>query len=138
MLGEVLFDSQHLHLMKRALQTYALRHRVVADNLANIETVGYDARKVDFESALEGFGDSSSGLKSVAGHEGHLPLGRPDVPPAPEVNAVDEGFDNGVNDVNVDREMAEMVKNDLAYRLATRLLGRRYQGMRTAIIGQNR
>ena len=51
---------------------------------------------------------------------------------------VDDGYDNGINDVNVERESTEMVKNELAFRLATRLLGRTYRGMRMAVTGQTR
>ena len=53
MIGEAMFDQGHFHLLKRALSTYALRHRVVADNIVNQRTEGFLAQKVDFENLLQ-------------------------------------------------------------------------------------
>lgn len=135
MIAANMFDESHLAVLKRALASYSLRHRVVADNLSNINTPGYRAQQVDFETALA---DASRPLtlKGFVTERGHLPLGVPAGPVPAEIAPLGEEFDNGINDVNVDREMGELVKNDLAYRLSTRLLARRYQGLRTAITGR--
>lgn len=135
MLAESMFDQGHLTLMKKALSAYALRHKVVSDNLANVDTEGFRSRMVDFEAALSEAGRSARPMRGLRTDPGHLPIGSTPDPKGPEVRSVDAGFDNGVNDVDVDREMGEMVKNHLAYRLATRLLSRKYEGLHTAITG---
>ena len=48
------------------------------------------------------------------------------------------GFDNGVNNVDIDHEMTNLATNDLSYRMATRLLSMRYNVLRGAIKGQIR
>jgi len=135
MLAETMFDQGHLTLMKKALSAYALRHKVVSDNLANVDTAGFRSRAVDFETALAEAGRSARPMRGLRTHAGHLTPGEARDPAGPVVRPVDAGFANGVNDVDVDREMGEMVKNHLAYRLATRLLSRKYEGLHTAITG---
>jgi len=39
-------------LLGAALDGYSLRQRVIADNIANVDTPGFRARSVEFESAL--------------------------------------------------------------------------------------
>ncbi len=135
MIAATLFDQPHMELLKRALSAYSLRHRVVADNLSNVGTPGYQAQAVDFETALANAAPPFR-LRGTVTAPGHLPLGVAAEPSAARTQPVGEPFDNGVNDVNVDREMGELVKNDLAFRMATRLLSRRYQGLRIAITGR--
>lgn len=131
-----MFDSGNLPLLKRALSVYALRHRVISDNIANVATEGYRAKEVDFESLLER--QRELPVPAMRTDPAHLPVGGPEENPTPEVIEQDTGYDNGVNDVDIDREMVEVGQNQLMYRMVTRLLHGRYQGLKTAITGQNR
>ena len=56
----------------------------------------------------------------------------------PETDYSRSDYDNGVNNVDIDAEMADLATNDLSYRLATRLLSQRYSVLRGAIKGQMR
>ncbi len=136
MLKTTIFDRAHLDSLKRALDVYSRRHRVVSDNIANVQTQGYRAREYRFEELLAGATDR---LRGVRTDPAHLPVGGRT---ADEVEGrtvrQDSGFDNGVNDVNIDREMSELATNDLSYRLATRLLSMKYSVLRGAITGQMR
>jgi flagellar basal body rod protein FlgB len=51
---------------------------------------------------------------------------------------VETEFDNGVNNVDVDREMTSLATVDLSYRLTTRVLSMKYRLLRGAITGQLR
>ena len=131
-----MFDQAHLEHLKRALTVYAGRHRVVSNNIANVETPGYRAQELRFEELLDG---SKGRLAGARTHEAHLPVGRRGIEDAAEqVREQDAGFDNGTNDVDIDREMTELATNDLSYRLATRLLSMKYKMLRGAITGQVR
>lgn len=48
----MLFDDTVTSALSRALDGTALRQRVTAENIANVMTPGYQARRVDFEAAL--------------------------------------------------------------------------------------
>jgi flagellar basal-body rod protein FlgB len=131
-----IFDKSHLTTLKKAIDVYSRRHQVTAQNIANVETSGYRARKVRFEDLLQAAGPSIEGYRT---HERHIPIGRRGIGDVEaEVRDARTGYDNGVNDVDIDSEMANLATNDLSYRLATRLLSQRYSVLRGAIRGQMR
>ena len=128
-----IFEQAHLDTLKKAVGVYARRHQVTAQNIANVETQGYRARKVKFEELLTAAGPSIEGYRT---HERHFAIGRRGVGDVTEqVREARTGYDNGVNDVDIDAEMANLATNDLTYRLATRLLSARYSVLRGAIKG---
>lgn len=128
-----LFGKQHLSTLKKAIDVYARRHQVTSQNIANVETEGYRAQKLKFEEMLSGAGRRLQGSRT---HGNHLNLGRSRIGETDgEVEDMTTSFDNGVNNVDVDREMAGLATNDLSYRLATRLLSMRYTMLRGAIKG---
>ena len=67
--------DQNWVLQRWTLDVYAQRHRVVAGNVANVETQGYSSRELRFEEYLEG---ASLRLQGARTHVGHLALGRRD------------------------------------------------------------
>ena len=131
-----LFDKTHLATLKKAVDVYARRHQVTTQNIANVETEGYRTQKLKFEEMLSGAQRRLQGLRS---HAGHMPLGQSDIADTrPEIEDMATDYDNGVNNVDIDKEMTELATNDLTYRLATRLLSMRYSMLRGAIKGQMR
>lgn len=131
-----LFDKAHLSTLKKAVDVYAQRHEVTAQNISNVETRNYRAQEFKFEEFLDGAGRRLQGLRT---HEGHLPLGRGELGDTEgRTDDAESFFDNGVNNVDIDKEMTALATNDLSYRLATRLLSMRYTVLRGAIKGQIR
>ena len=132
-----MFDRAHLDHLKKALSVYARRQRVTAENIANVETQGYKAQQYTFEEMLQKARGNS--LQGKTTRDGHMPVGRNEIQNTDgKVEAQDLGFDNGVNDVNVDQEMTEIATTELSYRLATRVLSMKYNIMREAIGGRIR
>ena len=131
-----LFDQNHLSTLKKAVEVYARRHEVTAQNISNVETQGYRSQRYKFEELLEGAGKSLQGRQT---HSSHIPLGTGNLSGTQgETVEADSYFDNGVNNVDIDKEMTTLATNDLSYRLATRLLSMRYTILRGAIKGQIR
>ncbi len=134
MFNTTIFDQAHLGNLKQALTVYSRRHRVVSENLANIETKGYQAKEYRFESLLRSAGGGA--LKGRQTHAGHMPVGVRDATDTMgEVAAQDTGYENGINDVNVDTEMTSLATTELSYRLATRVLSMKYTQLREAVRG---
>ena len=134
MISRGIFQSAHLGDLKQALDVYASRHKVVADNIANVETTGYKASEYRFEQYLAG---ATSQLQGARTNANHLQLGRSDLDTVQgDIARTDSDHDNGVNNVNIDMEMTDLATNDLSYRLATRLLSMKYQVLRSAIRGR--
>ena len=111
--------------MERALSAANLRHEVISDNLANINTPNFKRSQVVFEELLskEIFGEESGELPLVRTHEKHLPVTKFEKATA-RVELDDSTsmrVDN--NNVDVDSEMASLAKNQLYYSAAARQLG---------------
>lgn len=137
-----LFEATKIPVLHRALDAYAMRQKVIAGNLANIATVGYRAKTVEFEEHLAAAlrtGGTSSGVT----HEGHIPL-IAEVSSGVQATVVDArspmvpGEDqqsNGVNNVDLDNEMAELAKNQLRFKFSARLITDTFRGIQKSIRG---
>lgn len=101
-----------------ALDGLSARQRVIADNVANINTPGFLAGRVQFEGALS---------DAVANG------GSPDV--TPTVGRSLEPTNTNGNNVNLDEETLDGSKANMSYQLVLEALGAKYSLMRTVLNG---
>jgi len=113
-----LFDSAHIAL-ERALQGSSMRHAALSENIANVNTPGYQRRDVDFKSALQAAMPGGSSAISSA-------------PFAPAVDGAAAVRVDG-NSVDVDTENAALAQNALEYEAMTQVLRARDEITRSAI-----
>ncbi|KXB97761.1 MAG: hypothetical protein AA908_04980 [Chlorobi bacterium NICIL-2] len=128
---------EKLPLMSTALEAYALRQRTIAKNIANATTPGYRPERVRFE---EEFLQSELMLRGTRTNAQHIGIGPPfddEVQPEREQAPVPkpEVYFAGESHVNVDREMGELAKNQIRFRLVARLTQRYFSGLQQAIKG---
>ncbi len=109
-----------IEVIETGLKAQSMRGAVIANNIANIGTPGYHRREVRFEDALAKAIDSGQSPSSVD----------------PIILATNDGAaDDTGNDVNLDLEVGELVKNDAAYKTYMRLMAKLYHQMDLAIQG---
>lgn len=106
---------------------------VISSNIANADTPGYKAKKMEFEGALRDALNMDGGLKQAKTHAGHAGL-----EPTDPVNPVIYDDPNGVESLDgntVDRaaEMAAMAENQLLYDASTEMLKRKLGMLKYAI-----
>ena len=111
--------------MERGLSAANLRHEVISDNLANVNTPNFKRSEVVFEELLakELYGDDDKGkLQLVRTHDKHLPFKKFERAGArvERDDATVMRVDN--NNVDIDMEMASLAKNQLWYNAMTRQL----------------
>ena len=135
MLEKILFsDSSHI-LLGKMLDKAALNQRVISANVANVGTPGYRRLGVSFEEKLKHA--LRPGLKKMRKtHPRHLPGPDSIRNIKPEVVQVENGYWNGINNVNIDEEMVELARNQLDFNIAAKLLNGRFMGLRNAIRGR--
>ena len=122
-MGDLLSDVTSAALAK-SLDAAGLRHRVIADNIANVETPGFTRSDVQFDEQLRqalSAGDPENAMRRVKSIE-----------PQVELDTLSPTNPNGSN-VNIDREMAELTKNDLQYETLVQLLNLKGSMIRAAI-----
>lgn len=108
-----------LDALQFSLHGLAARQRAIADNIANMDTPGYSAKRVDFESSLR---DAiRSGSTSSASLDEH--------------KSTDAAGING-NNVNIDQETLELSDTNLRYQLAVEATNAKFRLLRASIRGQ--
>ncbi len=122
--------------LNRALDAYSLRQRVIAENVANIDTAGYRCKGIAFEENLEKAFRHRIKLAPVSRHSRHIPLGR-EMETVASVKQRNSDYFNGTNNVNISREMTNLAKATMAYNLAANLVSGRIRGIRSAITGKH-
>jgi len=116
-------DIHRNELIARLLDVYSERHRVIAQNVANINTPNYKQLDVGFESALN---------KALAIRD---PAALKRVSTEVVENTTGPERADG-NNVDIDVEMARLNKNSLLYRTFVQILASRVGMQRSAISGQ--
>jgi flagellar basal-body rod protein FlgB len=132
MAGLKLFGVTH-QLLELSLRTRAARHEILSANIANADTPGYRPRDVDFnavmKSAVEAGASARGGeLSAGAGQDIQSAIYEPEYP---DSRHGEDRLDG--NAVSLDRQMALMTENSLAYETTLTLLSRALAGLRYAI-----
>lgn len=111
-----------------------LRQKVGASNIANAETPGYKAKKVDFEEALQRAIDIEGAVTNGTASPDHFAIGpgaiskaRADVYDNPEANITNDG-----NTVDLEKEMTAMQENSILYKAALQLINKKLGAIRYA------
>ena len=111
----VVFDSVTSLALESALDGLALRQRAIANNIANVNTPGYHARRVEFESAL---------AKSVSRGDGKSA--------ATTATSLEPTRLDGSN-VNIDTETLSNIDTVLRFQFATQAASGPFNSIRTAL-----
>ncbi len=124
--------------LRKSLDAYTLRQKTIASNVANAETPDFVASRVEFEEDLARILDrSSSGVSRT--NENHIPirggLRRLERLQAEVVDAEYDSMINGVNNVDIDREMAILATNQIHFAAASKVMGQRYSMLQMALRG---
>ncbi|MCA9733271.1 MAG: flagellar basal body rod protein FlgB [Deferribacteres bacterium] len=137
MLLDGIFNHTKIPLLSKSLKAAAVRQRVRANNIANANTPGYQRLEVSFEEELRRVLDNQN-IAGVQTHEKHFPLGRREALDIdPEVYVPNDPADpSGVNNVDIEYEMAELAKNQLIYTAASKFAARNFQKIKAAIKGR--
>ena len=117
-----------------SLQMRQLRQNVINANIANAETPGYRAKKMDFEAALASAIDREDMGKMHIEHKDHFLMGqgaigrvRADVYDNPEIN-----YSNDGNTVDLEKEMAKQVETSVLYNASIQLLNKKLAALKYA------
>jgi len=114
-----------------------LQHRVLASNIANMDTPNYKAVELAVAEEMSKKQGSASGIQLVQTQHGHLPLkhnpsdriklktARP-----PEFSLRGDG-----NTVDLDRTMGRLAENTLLYKTAAQIISQKFSGLKNAIKG---
>ena len=121
-------------LLEKVLDYAALKQKLISKNIANLSTVNYKREDISFDQYLN---------KNV---RGGLQINNPRHIASSEIKAPgqsdfkiekDRNEENvsGMNNVDIDQEMAEMAQNTLLFKFAARRLNHHYRQLQSVIKG---
>ena len=119
-------------VLSNSLDISAKRHNLISSNIANMDTIGYKPKDLDFNKTLKRAMTAPVPPDMARTHKKHFP----------GLN-VNSSLMNGSNSedvdiyhldsVNIDIEMTHLVENNIKYRTATEMLLRKMEKLRYAI-----
>lgn len=117
-----LFDDLINTILTKQMDACTLRQRVIADNIANVNTPGFKKSTVNFQQQLQAALGSGSGSMKTSDPR-HIGTGGSRLQNlAPEVVQVTgTSMKTGKNNVDIDEEMVNLAANTLLYQLAARV-----------------
>lgn len=124
--------------LELSMDAYSLRQKTISDNIANAMTPGYKAKKVEFEEEYKKAADSGSSLKLAQTHSNHIPYNSDSLEQIqPRVTYEKNTLnDSGINNVDVDKEMADLAENNMRYEMSTALIIKKFANIKNAIRGR--
>lgn len=120
-------DDATLKAIAASLNMRQMRQEIISSNVANADTPGYKAKRIDFEEALAKALDIEKHRTMKASDKKHFNVGgggfetlEPNVYEDPNGVVSQDG-----NTVDRDQEMALMAKNRILYEAAVQLLNKK-------------
>ncbi len=137
MLDQIM-NATAINVLGRGLQAANLRHAVISDNIANVNTPNFKKSEVVFESLLaEQMTNDTKKLAMVRTRDKHLPMVREQGLISPQIQedgTTSMRTDN--NNVDIDIEMAELAKNNVYYDALSRQISGNINDTKMVIKGQ--
>ena len=131
--------SGTIFALEKSLNLRSLQHRVLASNIANMDTPNYKAVEIAVAEEMSRNQDSAPAIQLRRTKIGHLPLKhnaadsvKLKVAKPPEFNLRGDG-----NTVDLDRTMGKLAENTLRYKIAAQLISKKFNGLKNAIKGGN-
>lgn len=126
-------DTPVMNILNKALDASSQRQRVLSNNVANVDTPGFKRSDVDFQKVLgQALGEMGGDLPLKVTSPGHLQ--KTDATnPSGVVTDKSSTFRADGNNVDIDREMANVAENGLYYNSVTRAVSSQIALLRMVI-----
>lgn len=130
----MIFDSGNWgktqYLLERSMDVEKMREKVIADNIANVDTPHFKRSEITFESSLkkaldsEDFAKYNDGIQARRTDERHIPFYEPldyrDVKAKTHLDYFTQMRNDG-NNIDPEKEVQDMLKNELRYEMLTQI-----------------
>jgi flagellar basal-body rod protein FlgB len=134
-LEKAIFNSGLIPAYGKLADLSALKHKLIASNVANANTSGYQKKEIDFDKELKK-AIAKPRIASTATDPQHIPLGNTPGGP-PKIKQIKQSDNStGLNSVDIDEEMAALAQNQLIFDYGAEMLARKFKGLKAAIRGR--
>ncbi|MCY9135272.1 flagellar basal body rod protein FlgB [Bacillus atrophaeus] len=117
--------------LENALGRVNVKQKVITNNIANIDTPNYKAKKVSFQNLLN---QESSRLESVKTDYRHVDFSDTGSNDSIIANSNTAYQQNG-NNVDVDKEMTDLAENQINYQALVERMSGKFNSLKTVLTG---
>lgn len=132
-----IFDKTVINKLSYALKVNSVKNDVISNNVANVDTPGYKAKKIEFNEVMAEYLSNGKKLPlTVTNHRHIVGKNNPFDPSSFIREQNNPSLRNDGNDVNLDYEMTEMAKNGIQYSMFSQIISGKFTGLKSAITGR--
>jgi len=135
---EKIFTSPTQYLLNKGLDAASVRNKVIADNIANVDTPKFKRHEVIFEENIKKVLEKNNiNGKLRTSDSRHMQIKEKDTQIEPEIRTLkDLSYRNDENNVDIDVETAKMAKNKIYYDALGQSMSNEIRLLRMAITGR--
>lgn len=126
-----IFSNTIQHL-ENGLNYSTVKQKVISNNIANVETPGYKAKKVHFNDLLN---HEVQKLEAYRTDQRHFEFSNSSYAPYKITTNTKSSYLSNENSVDIDREMSEMAHNQIYYNALIDRLNGKFNSFKTVIKG---
>ncbi|MGP4072255.1 flagellar basal body rod protein FlgB [Piscibacillus sp. B03] len=125
--------SDTIQNLESGLRYSSVKNKVIAQNLANVDTPNYKAKDVSFKKQLE---HAQHNFQAKLTNEKHIPFGRTGLEiQIKQKNGVT--YNHNGNSVDLDKEMTELAENQIYYQALVERINGKFNSIKSVLNGGN-
>ena len=126
-----LFDHT-TNLLEKSLNYSSTKNRVISNNIANVDTPSFKAQDVVFKDVLN---NEMKQFNTKRTHSQHIDFAGSTHQPHQVVTKANSMYNHNGNNVDIDKEMSELAKNQIYYRGLIDRMNGKFANLQTVIRG---
>lgn len=119
--------------LERSLNYATTKNNLISENISNKDTPNYKAKEVTFNNLLSN--ELSKQIEAKRTHADHRPFGNNSDGPFQIKTKNNTTYNHNGNNVDVDKEMAELAKNQIYYQGLVDRMNGKFNKIQTVIRG---
>jgi|SRR5690625_4830959 len=127
-----IFDHT-LNTLEHALDYSTQKNKTIANNIANVDTPNYKSQDVVFKDVLQN--ELQHQFEAKRTHPKHLPFSLSSQSGYKTVTKHNTLYNHNQNNVDIDKEMANLAKNQIYYRSMVDRMNGKFNTLQTVIRG---
>ncbi|SDL74284.1 flagellar basal body rod protein FlgB [Sediminibacillus halophilus] len=128
------FFGSTISNLEKSLDYASLKNQTISNNIANADTPGYKAQQVAFKDVLNS--EMNSGFQTKRTDARHIDFGSNTAQQSFRiVSNTNTTYNHNGNNVDIDKEMSELAKNQIYYQGLVDRLNGKFSSLQTVIKG---
>ncbi|MCT2534516.1 flagellar basal body rod protein FlgB [Aquibacillus koreensis] len=121
--------------LENSIDYATLKNQTIANNIANVDTANYKAKKVSFKNVLNQQVDHTFQAKRT--HPKHVSFDSTSLSKSPFRVVTDQStsFNHNGNNVDIDKQMTELAENQIYYQALIDRINGKFNSLNTVIKG---